>query len=67
MLGLVTALSVRVRSREIATFRRIGVAPRTIAWVFAWEIVILAAAGGVAGLGVAVGVAAAAPDLVKLL
>lgn len=67
LLGLVTTLSVRVRAREIATFKRIGVAWSTVAWVFGWELVMVLAAGSAMGVAVSLAVASAAPDLVKLL
>lgn len=67
LLGMVTALSVRVRSRELETLRRIGVSRRTVAAMFGWEIALLLAAGA-ATAAVLAGLASAwGPDLVKWL
>lgn len=67
LIGLVTVLSIRVRSRELETLRRIGVARSTITAMFGWEIALLLLAGGLlAGLGVGA-VSLWAPNLVKWL
>lgn len=67
LIVLVTALSIRVRSRELETLRRIGVARGTIIAMFGWEIALLLALGATVAL-ISVGlVSLAAPDLVKLL
>ena len=67
LIGMVTALSIRVRARELETLRRIGVARTTIAAMFAWEIALLLLTGLlIASLGVAA-VAAWTPDMVKWL
>jgi putative ABC transport system permease protein len=67
MIALVTALSIRVRSREIETLSRIGAARSTIVALFAWEILILIALGTAGALLAAAALAAVPPDLVKLL
>ena len=67
MIGMITALSIRIRSRELETLRRIGVDRLTIAALFSWEIAILIGLGAAAA-GLAVGlISLGAPDLVKLL
>jgi putative ABC transport system permease protein len=67
MIALVTALSVRVRSREIETLSRIGAARSTIFALFAWEIVILIALGAIGAVLASALLSAVPPDLVKLL
>lgn len=67
LLGLVTALSVRVRSREIETYRRIGVSRGAVAAVFISELLVLTAAGALLGLAVAWAAAGLAPLVVKLV
>ncbi len=67
LIGLVTVLAIRVRSRELETLRRIGVARSTITAMFGWEIALLLLAGALlAGLGVG-GVSLWGPNLVKWL
>lgn len=67
LVGLVTTLSIRIRSRELETLRRIGVSRATIAAMFGWEIVLLLGSGAtLAVVGVAV-IAFSAPDLVQWL
>lgn len=67
LLTLVTALSVRVRAREIETLTRIGASRGTIAAIFGWELAL------VLGVGTALAIAAAGvlafhpPELMKLL
>ncbi|MBY0262308.1 MAG: hypothetical protein K2Q20_08175, partial [Phycisphaerales bacterium] len=67
MIGLVTALSVRIRAREIESLVRIGASPGTVVSVFALEV------GLVLGVGLALSVAGAgvlvwlAPDLIKFV
>jgi putative ABC transport system permease protein len=54
LIALVTALSVRVRAREIQTLSRIGASRATVFWMFGWEIVIVLALGtGLAAAGIA--------------
>jgi putative ABC transport system permease protein len=67
LVGLVTALSIRIRSRELETLRRIGVSRGTIAAMFSWEIVLLLGSGAIlAVVGVAV-ITISAPDLIRWL
>lgn len=67
LIGLVTALSVRVRAREIETLVKIGASRATITAIFGLEIALVMALGiGLAGLGAWV-LIRQPPDLVKLL
>ncbi|MBI1190026.1 MAG: FtsX-like permease family protein [Tepidisphaera sp.] len=67
LIGLVTALSVRVRAREIETLVKIGASRRTIAAIFGLEMALVIALGvGLALLGAWL-LTQAPPDLVKLL
>lgn len=66
-IALVTALAVRVRARELVTLRKIGVAPRAVFALFAWEIAALALLGALAGLTLATLAARLTPDLIRFL
>lgn len=51
LIGLVTALSVRVRQRELETLSRIGASRGIVALIFGYEIVLVLVIGvGLAGL-----------------
>jgi len=63
LLGLVVALSVRMRAEETGTLHRIGCARSAVFWLHAWEWVILVGAGGLAAALLAVVTAYAAPAL----
>jgi putative ABC transport system permease protein len=67
MVGLVTALSIRVRAREIETLRLIGASRATIAAIFVWEILIVVLIGAAFAASLAALLAYHPPDLVKLL
>lgn len=67
LLGLVTALSVRVRAREIETYRRIGVSRGAVAAVFATELMALIGVGAAAGGAAAWWAAGWGPAVVKLM
>ncbi len=49
LFGLIVTLSVRLRRAELRTLFRLGCARGTIAWLVAWELVILAACGALLG------------------
>lgn len=67
LLGLVLALSVRTRTREIQTLSRIGVSRTAIGAIFIWEMsgIVLLGVGLAGILGLLLWLAP--PDLVKLL
>lgn len=67
LIGLVTALSARVRAREIETLVKIGASRATIAAIFGLEMALVIALGLSLALLGAWALAAAPPDLVKLL
>jgi len=67
LLALVTALSIRVRAREIETLERIGASRSTIAAIFAWEIGFILLTGSVLAVCGAGVLMLHPPDLVKLL
>ncbi len=67
MIGLVTALSARVRARELATLFRIGASRPTIVGMFAAEIGMVILIGVVLGVAASALAATFAPALIKLL
>jgi putative ABC transport system permease protein len=67
LLGLVTMLSIRVRTRELQTLSRIGVSRTRIVAIFASEIAAIVGIGLLLALFATSLLAAAPPDLVKLL
>lgn len=67
LFAVVTALSVRVRAREIETYRRVGISRASVAVIFGSELVLLVAIGAAAGLLAAWVASGFGPELVKLL
>lgn len=67
MIALVTALSVRYRSGEIESLRRIGASPGTVIAVFAVEVFAVVVGGSFVAVAVVWALASAAPDFVKFL
>lgn len=67
LLALVTALSIRVRAREISTLRKLGASSLTIASLFASELGVLLLLGATAGAALALLASSTTPDLLKLL
>jgi ABC-type lipoprotein release transport system permease subunit len=67
LISLVTALSVRVRQREMLTLSRVGASRRVIFAIFAWELGLLIAIGMALALAAAWWLWVHPPDLMKWL
>lgn len=67
LIGLVTGLSIRVRSREIETLMKIGVPRTTIAGIFAWELALLIGLGCSVAAAFALVLGRFPPDLVRFV
>jgi len=67
LLSLVTALSVKVRQREVDTLRHLGASSRTIVMLFGWDCGCIIGAGALAAVGLAAAIWTTLPDPVKLM
>ncbi|MFA6043699.1 MAG: FtsX-like permease family protein [Phycisphaerales bacterium] len=67
LIALVTALSAKVRAREIEALVKIGASRSTILAIFGFEMLLVITLGAALAIGAAALLAAAPPDLVKLL
>ena len=66
-IGLVTALSARIRAREIETLTKLGVSRGTVSLLFGFEAAAQIALGIIGAAAVAALLWALPPDLVNLL